>query len=64
MLPFLSRQMLMRKESVTLFWITRKAFTKFSRNASLAALMIEHGVGVDHKAINIPRIDGDFFGEE
>jgi restriction system protein len=29
----------------------------------LAALMIEHGVGVTHKALRVPKVDGDFFVE-
>jgi len=27
----------------------------------LGALMIEHGVGVDHKALKLPRVDSDYF---
>jgi restriction system protein len=29
----------------------------------LASLMIEHGVGVTHKALRVPKVDGDFFVE-
>jgi restriction system protein len=31
--------------------------------ARLTALMIEHGVGVNHKPIRVPQVDGDYFGE-
>ena len=29
----------------------------------LAMLMIEHGVGVSHRAVKIPKIDSDYFDE-
>jgi restriction system protein len=29
----------------------------------LASLLIEHGVGVTHRVIRLPRIDGDYFAE-
>lgn len=29
----------------------------------LAALMIEHGVGVSHKALRVPKVDSDYFDE-
>jgi restriction system protein len=29
----------------------------------LAALMIEHGVGVTHKALRAPHVDSDYFDE-
>lgn len=29
----------------------------------LAALMIEHGVGVSHKALKIALVDNDYFDE-
>ena len=32
--------------------------------ARLTALMIEHGVGVSHKPLKIPRIDSDYFEGE
>jgi restriction system protein len=31
--------------------------------ARLAALMIEHGVGVSHQALKIPKLDSDYFDE-
>jgi restriction system protein len=30
----------------------------------LASLMIEHGVGVSHKPIKVPQVDGDYFETE
>ena len=30
----------------------------------LSALMIEHGVGVNHRALRIAQVDGDYFDEE
>lgn len=59
-------------------FITTSMFTKDAREyaesvsgqlvlvdgARLAALMIEHQVGVTHKPINIARIDGDYFDDE
>ncbi len=32
--------------------------------ARLGALMIEHGVGVQHKTLRVPKVDGDYFDEE
>lgn len=29
--------------------------------AQLTVLMIDHGVGVSHKALRIPKVDGDYF---
>lgn len=29
----------------------------------LSALMVEHGVGVTHQLVKVPRLDGDFFDE-
>ncbi|RYG18742.1 restriction endonuclease, partial [bacterium] len=31
--------------------------------AELTALMIEHGVGVSHKALRVPKVDNDYFEE-
>jgi restriction system protein len=31
--------------------------------ARLTELMMEHGVGVSHRAINVPKLDGDYFEE-
>lgn len=56
-------------------FLTTSAFTREARDAAarargtivlvdgvrLSALMIEHGVGVSHKALKIPKIDGDYF---
>jgi restriction system protein len=56
-------------------FITTSAFTKeakeYAQNVSdsivlvdgklLAALMIDHGVGVTHKSLKIARLDGDYF---
>jgi len=32
--------------------------------ARLASLMIEHGVGVSHKVVKVPKIDCDYFEEK
>ena len=32
--------------------------------ARLTQLMIEHGVGVSHRVLKLPRVDGDYFEEE
>jgi restriction endonuclease Mrr len=29
----------------------------------LTALMIEHGVGVSHRVVKVPKVDGDYFVE-
>ena len=56
-------------------FLTTSLFTKDARDAAskargtivlvdgerLAALMIEHGVGVTHKMVKAPKIDGDYF---
>jgi restriction system protein len=56
-------------------FITTSAFTKEARDygeqvsesivlingARLTALMIEYGVGVTHRTIQVPRVDGDYF---
>jgi restriction system protein len=58
-------------------FITTSTFTKDARGASekargsivlvdgqrLANLMIDHGVGVSHKAIRVPKVDNDYFDE-
>ncbi len=58
-------------------FITTSAFTKDARHAAakargsivlvdgehLSALMIDHGVGVSHKALRVPRVDSDYFEE-
>lgn len=58
-------------------FITTAAFSKDARDAAkqargsvvlvdggqLAALMIEHGVGVTHKQLRIPHVDNDYFEE-
>lgn len=56
-------------------FITTSAFTRDAKDAAarargsivlvdgaqLSALMMDHGVGVSHKSIRIPRVDGDYF---
>lgn len=56
-------------------FITTSAFTRDAKEAAarargsivlvdgaqLSALMMDHGVGVSHKALRIPRVDGDYF---
>jgi restriction system protein len=56
-------------------FITTSAFTRDARDAAsrargsivlvdggqLSALMMDHGVGVSHKAIRLPKVDGDYF---
>lgn len=56
-------------------FITTSAFTRDAREAAsrargsivlvdggqLSALMMDHGVGVSHKAIRLPKVDGDYF---
>ncbi len=56
-------------------FITTSTFTRDARDAAarargsivlvdgaqLSALMMAHGVGVSHKALRIPKIDGDYF---
>lgn len=56
-------------------FITSSDFSKPARDAAakakgtivlvdgekLAMLMIEHGVGVTHKPLRVPKVDGDFF---
>jgi restriction system protein len=56
-------------------FITTSNFTKDARQAArrargtivlvdgkqLSALMIEHGVGVSHKALKVPKVDSDYF---
>jgi restriction system protein len=58
-------------------FITASAFSRDAEDAAerargsvvlidggrLAALMIEHGIGVTHKALRIPRVDSDYFDE-
>lgn len=58
-------------------FITTSAFSREARAAAakargsivlvdgelLATLMIDHGVGVTHKALRVPRVDGDYFEE-
>jgi restriction system protein len=58
-------------------FITTSVFTKDARQASakargsivlidgeqLAALMIEHGVGVAHKTMRVPKVDADYFDD-
>lgn len=56
-------------------FITTSAFSRDAKEAAsrargsivlvdggqLSALMMDHGVGVSHKALRIPRVDGDYF---
>lgn len=56
-------------------FITTSSFTRDAREAAsrargsivlvdgarLTALMMDHGVGVSHKALRIPKVDGDYF---
>lgn len=56
-------------------FITTSAFTRDAKEAAarargsivlvdgaqLSALMMDHGVGVSHKALRIPKVDGDYF---
>lgn len=56
-------------------FITTSAFTKDARDAAgrargsivlvdgpqLSGLMIDHGVGVSHKSLKIPKVDSDYF---
>lgn len=56
-------------------FITTSAFTRDAKEAAsrargsivlvdgvqLSTLMMDHGVGVSHKAIRIPKVDGDYF---
>lgn len=56
-------------------FITTSAFTRDAKEAAnrargsivlvdgaqLAALMMDHGVGVSHKPLRIPKVDGDYF---
>jgi restriction system protein len=58
-------------------FITTSTFTREARAAAvkargsivlvdgeqLSALMIEHGVGVSHKALRVPKVDSDYFEE-
>jgi len=58
-------------------FITTSAFTKDAKQAAakargsivlvdgdqLSALMMDHGVGVSHKALRVPKIDNDYFEE-
>lgn len=58
-------------------FITTSAFTRGAKEAAvkargsivlvdgaqLAALMMDHGVGVSHKPLRIPKVDGDYFEE-
>ncbi len=58
-------------------FITSSSFTKEARGyatqvsdslvlvdgARLAGLMIDHGVGVDHRTVRIPQVDSDYFEE-
>jgi restriction system protein len=58
-------------------FITASAFSREARDAAerargsvvlidggrLAALMIEHGVGVTHRALRVPHVDSDYFDE-
>jgi restriction system protein len=58
-------------------FITTSAFSKDARQAAgkargsivlvdgahLSALMIDHGVGVSHKSLRVPKIDNDYFEE-
>ena len=58
-------------------FITTSTFTREARAAAakargsivlvdgdqLSALMIEHGVGVTHKALRVPKVDSDYFEE-
>ena len=58
-------------------FITTSGFTKDAKDAAskgrgsivlvdgarLTALMTEHGVGVSHKSLRLPRVDSDYFEE-
>ncbi len=46
-----------RAEPTGLLWIVLVDGTR------LAALMIEHGVGVQHRELKVPGLDGDYFEE-
>ncbi len=59
-------------------FITTSAFTKDAKQAAarargsivlvdgeqLSALMMDHGVGVSHKALQVPKVDSDYFEED
>jgi len=42
--------------------MTREVLVRFLVDGpQLAELMMDHGVGVSHKAIRVPRVDHDYF---